>query len=70
MLGQVNINPHIGRIAGLGQAEAAQIQWHSQRKCSLSFLKECEFRFNYGNPKQQLTILKTEFVFEVIYYSP
>ena len=22
------------------------------------FLKECEFRFNYGTPKQQLTILK------------
>ena len=22
------------------------------------FLKECEFRFNYGSPKQQLTILK------------
>jgi len=22
------------------------------------FLKECEFRFNYGNPKQQLKILK------------
>ena len=22
------------------------------------FLKECEFRFNYGTPKQQLKILK------------
>lgn len=22
------------------------------------FLKECEFRFNYGTPKQQLTVLK------------
>jgi transposase len=22
------------------------------------FLKECEFRFNYGSPKQQLVILK------------
>ena len=23
------------------------------------FLKECEFRFNYGTPKQQLAILKS-----------
>ncbi|MDR1191959.1 MAG: IS1595 family transposase, partial [Verrucomicrobiales bacterium] len=22
------------------------------------FLKECEFRFNYGTPKQQLALLK------------
>ncbi|MFZ8477412.1 transposase, partial [Staphylococcus aureus] len=22
------------------------------------FLKECEFRFNYGSPKEQLTLLK------------
>ena len=25
------------------------------------FLKECEFRFNYGTPKQQLAILKKWF---------
>ena len=29
------------------------------RKSFPLFLKECEFRFNYGSPKQQLEVLKT-----------
>ena len=34
------------------------------------FLKECEFRFNYGTPKQQLLILKSGLRFKVNLLQP
>ena len=40
-----------------GQARASQIQRHSTQNFYF-FLKECEFRFNYGKPSQQLRTLK------------
>ncbi len=38
-------------------ASAAEIQRHPAQEL-LSLLKECEFRFNYGSPKQQFAQLK------------
>jgi len=44
---------------GVAQAKRVLRKYNGIPKESFPlFLKECEFRFNYGTPKQQLVILK------------
>ena len=51
---------HINGIENFwNQAKRVLRKYNGIPKESFSqFLKECEFRFNYGTPKQQLKILK------------
>jgi len=52
----------------LSQQTSGFVQRFPKGSFSL-FLKECEFRFNYGLPTQQLKILKLWTRFNLIYYS-